>query len=131
MKLTRIPAALALAGALLLSGCGGSHGATVTGHLDAAASSSAPAPSTTAQTGQVSLHGNGGTVLSAMDDEHVRYEVKGSGESAFVTSINGVAADDSKQQYWSLYVNDQQAQTGAGTATAAPSDTITWKLETY
>jgi hypothetical protein len=79
----------------------------------------------------VSLPGVGGTVLDAMEQSGIDFEASGEGENTFVISINGVAADDSKKQFWSLYVNDEPATTGAGAATAGPDDTITWKLETY
>lgn len=55
--------------------------------------------------------------------ETITYE--GIGE--MVTSIDGVAASDS--QFWSFYVNQQQAQVGASAYITKDTDKITWKLE--
>lgn len=70
-------------------------------------------------------------MLDAMEAGAVQFEAKGSGENTFVTAVNGRVADDSKKEYWALYVNGQYAQLGAGSQQASASDTITWRLETY
>lgn len=46
----------------------------------------------------------------------------------FVTSINGVSADSSKE-YWAFYVNGAYANEGAGTYKAKAGDSFEWKLE--
>jgi hypothetical protein len=48
----------------------------------------------------------------------------------FVTSINGLAADSSKE-FWAFYVNAQQAPVGAGSYASAQNDKIEWKLESF
>lgn len=53
-------------------------------------------------------------------------EFAGIGE--YVVSINGVAAD-STNNFWAFYVNDQQAQVGAGDYITESSDKIEWRLE--
>ena len=54
----------------------------------------------------------------------------GTGENAFVTSINGVAAN-SQNQYWAFYVNDEPATVGAGSYNTKPTDTISWRLASF
>jgi hypothetical protein len=46
----------------------------------------------------------------------------------FVTSINGVAADGSKQ-FWSFYVNGKLASEGAGTYKTTNGQKIEWRVE--
>ena len=45
----------------------------------------------------------------------------------FVTSINGVAADE--DHFWSFYINGAQSQVGASAYVTKSSDLIEWKLE--
>ncbi len=49
----------------------------------------------------------------------------------FVTSINGLVADDSKSEFWAFYVNGQQAAVGAGDYNSIAGDKIEWKLESF
>src|SRR3989344_9116240 len=35
-------------------------------------------------------------------------------QPGFITSINGRKADDTKQEFWAFYVNNEMAQVGAG-----------------
>lgn len=58
-------------------------------------------------------------------------EMQGEGENAFVTSINGRLADQSKKEFWAFYVNGKPAQVGAGSYILKAEDKIEWKLETY
>ncbi len=46
----------------------------------------------------------------------------------FVTGINGVEADSSKE-YWSFYVDGEYASEGAGTYQTMDGEKIEWKLE--
>lgn len=57
--------------------------------------------------------------------------IKGSGENAFVTAINGVEASEKKKTYWSFYINDKLAEVGAGSYKLVNGDKIQWKLENY
>lgn len=68
-------------------------------------------------------------LLRAATNDH--FKAKGSGKNAFVTSIDGVTADNSKHQYWAFYVNGKLAQVGAGAYVTKDGDEIKWKLETY
>lgn len=80
---------------------------------------------------QLTYRGKDGTTALALLQQHTKVALKGSGDLAFVTSINGLKADDSKKQYWSLLVNGQASNVGAGSLITKNSDSITWKLTTY
>lgn len=54
-------------------------------------------------------------------------EMTGEGEMAFVTSINGVKAEDGKN-FWAFLVDGEMAQVGAGSYATADGETITWEL---
>lgn len=51
------------------------------------------------------------------------------GLGEFVTAINGVKPAD--KQFWALYVNGAQSETGASQTSTKDSDTIEWKLVNY
>lgn len=72
----------------------------------------------------------GQTALDVLD-QTARIEMKGEGENAFVTGINDITADESKHEFWALYVNGGQAEVGAGSYMLQSGDVIEWKLETY
>ena len=48
-----------------------------------------------------------------------------------MTAIGGRAADDSKKEFWSLSVDGEPAQVGAGTLETEDGQEITWTIETY
>jgi len=88
--------------------------------------------------------GNGGHVLSVQDlvvekgDTALDLTRKvadvvtsGEGEMAFVTSIDGRAADSSKNEFWELVVNGASSQVGAGSYTVQDGDKIEWRISTY
>ncbi len=68
---------------------------------------------------------DGKTALELLQDK-ATVKMTGSGESAFVTSIDGVAAD--KTNYWSFSVNGAPATVGAGSYVTKADDSITWML---
>ncbi len=55
----------------------------------------------------------------------------GTGEMAFVASINGRSADTAKKEFWSFNINDVSSKVGAGSYITKDTDTILWKIETY
>ncbi|MEN9327886.1 MAG: hypothetical protein RI947_694 [Candidatus Parcubacteria bacterium] len=57
--------------------------------------------------------------------------MKGEQKNAFVTGIDGRIADETKKEYWSLYINGKPATVGAGSYTLRSNDVIVWKIETY
>jgi len=54
----------------------------------------------------------------------------GEGENAYITSINGVVADSTKE-YWAFSINGEASPVGAGSYITKSSDVIKWKLTTY
>lgn len=73
----------------------------------------------------------GATALELLLEADPSAEVTGEGENAFVTAIGGRAADDSKKEFWSLSVDGEPAQVGAGTLETEDGQEITWTIETY
>ncbi|MFD6141352.1 DUF4430 domain-containing protein [Promicromonospora sp. NPDC060271] len=138
-------AALLLTG--LLAACGGDAAgpdpvvpATLNAQSDAASDGASPSagaspsddatPSAGAET--FSYAGRtGATALELLLEADPSAEVTGEGENAFVTAIGGRAADDSKQEFWSLSVDGEPAQVGAGTLETEDGQEITWTIETY
>ncbi len=74
---------------------------------------------------------DGKTALDLLLENDPDAQVEGEGEQAMVTGINGRTADDSKNEYWALYVDGEMAQVGAGSLETSDGQTITWKLETF
>ncbi|MFC8801342.1 DUF4430 domain-containing protein [Promicromonospora sp. NPDC057138] len=134
-------AATALFVAGLLAACGGASpepeapvSATQSAPSDAASSSASPSGSATASDGAETLTypgRTGATALELLLEADPSAEVTGKGENAFVTAIGGRAADDSKKEFWSLSVDGEPAQVGAGTLETEDGQEITWTLETY
>lgn len=73
---------------------------------------------------------DGSTALELLLEADPSAEVTGEGEDAFVTAIDGVAADPDSE-FWALYVGDEMASVGAGSLETKDGDEITWKLETF
>jgi hypothetical protein len=118
----------------LLAACGGTAepepmvSATLSAPSDAASSSASPSDG--AET--LSYAGRtGATALELLLEADPSAEVTGEGENAFVTAIGGRVADDSKQEFWSLSVDGEPAQVGAGTLETEDGQEITWTIETY
>ncbi len=72
----------------------------------------------------------GKTALEATQSNS-KVEISGSGENAFVTSINGRTADSKKHEFWELDANGSQTQVGAGSYIIKNNDKIEWKISTY
>lgn len=90
-----------------------------------------------AQSSQINFSEDGKTVdyTGVLDETALatlkalaQVETKESSYGEFVTTINGVTADESKE-YWSFYVNGSYANEGAGTYKAKSGDNFQWKLE--
>lgn len=134
-------AALLLTG--LLAACGGDAAgpdpvvpATLSAQSDAASPSASASPSDNASSSAgaetFSYAGRtGATALELLLEADPSAEVTGEGENAFVTAIGGRAADDSKKEFWSLSVDGEPAQVGAGTLETEDGQEITWTIETY
>jgi hypothetical protein len=80
---------------------------------------------------EVTYSGSDGITALALLEKTATIKMSGSGEMAFVTEINGITPDSSKNQFWAFEVNGQSATVGAGSYITKASDTITWKLSSY
>jgi len=122
--LALLPAAALAAG--LLAGCSGE------GTPDAGSSASAsvdPTEQVAENVSEFSYDGQDGrTALELLLEHDPDAQVQGEGENAYVTAIRGREADPSTE-FWSLYVDDEMAQVGAGALETEDGQTITWKLE--
>lgn len=72
----------------------------------------------------------GSTALNLLG-ETVDYKSEGENENAYIISINGIAADQEKNQFWAFYINGAQAEVGAGSYILKEGDEVLWKVETY
>lgn len=70
------------------------------------------------------------TVLSilerAQNMNRLKVRFRGSGETAFVTSIGGIENEGADGQNWIFKVNDQLGDKSAGVFEVNPGDTIYW-----
>lgn len=135
-RLTRslaLPTAALLA-AGLFAGCSDGSTSTTPGGDKPVTSPTATSSGLTknADSTEVSYEGVAGkSALDLLLQLDPSAEASGTGANAFVTTIGGRQADDAKKEFWSFYVNGQQAQVGAGSYQMKDGDKITWKLETY
>jgi len=72
----------------------------------------------------------GKTALEATEST-VKVVTSGTGENAFVTSIEGREADAKKREFWEFLVNGSQAQVGAGSYILQNNDQIQWKITNF
>lgn len=77
----------------------------------------------------VTYKGEDGATALALLEKTATVVTNGTGENAFVTSINGVAPGEN--QFWAFYVNGTAATVGAGSYVTKSSDTISWQLESF
>jgi hypothetical protein len=71
---------------------------------------------------------NDKTALELLKDGHKVETKEYSGMGEFVTSIDGVAAEDGKN-FWAFYVNGQMAAEGASTYKTKDGEKIEWRLD--
>lgn len=86
---------------------------------------------TTASNKELTYKGKDGITALALLEQTAKIEMSGTGEMAFVNSINDVAADSAKNEYWAFEINGQPAEVGAGSYITKDNDTITWKLSSF
>ena len=94
-------------------------------------------PTTTAQSEQkvqvetvnkdVTYKGNDGETALALLEKNAKIVTSGSGDMAFVATINGVTADPNSE-YWQFSVDGKSASVGAGSYVTKNAETISWKL---
>lgn len=66
------------------------------------------------------------TVLSLLT---ANFDVKE--EGGFVTEIDGKTQDAKANKYWMYYINDKEAEKGAGEMTVSDDDKIEWRLNEF
>ena len=59
------------------------------------------------------------------------YESSAGAYGMFITSVNGVKADDSRKTYWAIYVNGEYGQFAADSQPVNDGDAYAFKLERY
>ncbi len=72
-----------------------------------------------------------GKTALEVTQEAVSIEKTGEGKDAFITSINGRKAEDSKKEFWKLVINGKDAEVGAGSYSVVENDTLVWEIATY
>ena len=72
---------------------------------------------------------DGKTALELLESV-AKTEKSGEGENAYITSINGVKADSTKE-YWAFSINGEASMVGAGSYVTKSSDVIKWDLTTF
>lgn len=99
------------------------------------ANSTSKASQTTTTTQQpttsITYKGQAGVTALALLQQAAKVDMTGTGDMAYVNSINGTTADSTKKQYWEFDVNGAAATVGAGSYVTKDGDTITWKLSSY
>lgn len=78
----------------------------------------------------ITYQGKEGVTALALLQQAAKVETSGSGEMAFVTTINGVTAN-SKKEFWAFNINGIAATVGAGSYVTKNSDTIVWTLSSF
>ncbi len=76
----------------------------------------------------VSYVGQTGKTALEILKEKTEVSVEQSSFGEFVTGINGLVADSTKE-YWAFYVDGQYGSEGAGTYQTKDGEAIEWKLE--
>ena len=59
------------------------------------------------------------------------YESSSGAYGMYITSVNGIKADDGKKTYWAIYVNGEFGQHGADSQPVNDGDAYALKLERY
>ena len=99
------------------------------------AKSTTKAAQTTTTTEQpttsITYKGKAGVTALVLLQQAAKVDMTGTGDLAYVTCINGSAADSAKKQYWEFDVNGAAATVGAGSYVTKDGDSITWKLSSY
>ena len=85
---------------------------------------------TETRTNGITYQGKDGSTALAILVQNAKIVTSGTGEMAFVTTINNVKAD-SKTEFWAYTVNGADATVGAGSYVTTGTDTIIWKLTKF
>ncbi len=66
----------------------------------------------------------------AQNMNELKFEHRGSGETAFVTSIGGIKNEGAAGKNWIYFVNGETGDKSAGVFKLAPGDKVSWKYGT-
>ncbi len=77
------------------------------------------------------LHFKKGETALELLKQTANIETKGEKESAFITGINGRAANEKNGEFWAFYLNGKLATVGAGSYKLQNNDKIEWVLEKF
>jgi len=97
--------------------------------VDQTAQTTAEANST-AKVTSITYQGQDGKTALELLESAAKIEKSGEGANAYVTSINGVTADSTKE-YWAFSINGEASMVGAGSYITKSSDVIKWDLTTF
>ena len=75
----------------------------------------------------ITYKGNDGETALDLLEKNAKIVTSGSGDMAFVATINGVTADPNSE-YWQFSVDGKSASVGAGSYVTKNAETISWKL---
>ena len=75
----------------------------------------------------ITYKGSDGETALALLEKNAKIVTSGSGDMAFVATINGVTADPNSE-YWQFSVDGKSASVGAGSYVTKNAETISWKL---
>ena len=78
----------------------------------------------------LTYQGKDGVTALTLLQQNATIVTSGTGEMAYVTTIDGVAANPTNQ-YWQLFVNGKSASVGAGSLVTKSTDTIKWELSSF
>lgn len=73
----------------------------------------------------------GKTALQATEASVEEIKTEGSGINAYITSLNGRAADSKKNEFWELTINGKPSEVGAGSYIIKAEDKIIWKITNF
>lgn len=65
----------------------------------------------------------------AKSQNKLEFESSGSGEFAFINSINGIQNERSDGSNWVFFVNDTMSKQGSGVFAVQESDKVLWKFK--
>ncbi len=73
----------------------------------------------------------GKTALEATYASAKEIKTNGTGVNAYITSLNGRAAEAKKNEFWELTINGKSSDVGAGSYIIKAGDKIVWQINTF
>ena len=72
-----------------------------------------------------------GLMAELKNTDDFDYESSTGDYGMYITSVNGIKADDGQKTYWAIYVNGEYGQYGADSQPVNDGDAYALKLESY